>query len=264
MIRFSLILLSLFHFIFPWQEPAGGVTGPNGAVSVSLDTGFNTTGHKYFQSGTLSSCANGTASCQVSTSMNVPTSGDAINVIVFTCTQGSCGTAGTTSNYTASDGTNTYSLVSAASIIPGNGTQGVLEFVACNATAGTYTLTISAAGADTFSFTFVEIVMFKNAHATGCADTNVSNKTSSNTGTAISVTSPGNVSTSGEIAVAGFHCGSGASTSNTGTYTTLDSNGTDSSLVADSVNPTSGATTTAAATCSSSAVSIVGLVSIQP
>lgn len=231
--------------------------GGTGATSVSVDA------HTYYPGSGLGSCT-GTNTCQITTSFVIPTTGDGVYVAFWSCWTGTCSAANTGTITLSDGGTNTYSQVAAASYTgtPGS-TQGVVVFSACNAAAGTYTLTVSTTdGVNGFNFPYAEAITLKNAHATGCVDTSVSNAAFAASGTAANVTSAGNVSASGEVAIAATHCNS-TTVSNTGTYSTLDSNSSDGTLVANFVGPTSGSTTTAAMTCGASAASVASLVSFR-
>jgi hypothetical protein len=260
MFKLGTLLLGILSLVLqnPVQQTIVNSHPVGSGSNVSVDN------HSYYQNSGLGGCDN-TNTCVLTTGSNftISTTGDGVLVLIWFCFDATC-VGANTGTLALADGTNTYAQVSAASYLlaPG-GTQGVVAFSACNATAGTYTLTLTTTdNVNGFHYVFAEAVALKNAHATGCVDTSVSNVSHALTGTAASVTSAGNVSASGSVAIAGTHCG-GTTVSNTGTYTTLDSNSSDGSLVADFVNPTSGSTTTAAMTCGSSAVSVASLVAFQ-
>ena len=181
-----------------------------------------------------------------------------MDVSVQLCWNSGCNslTAGTLS---ITDGTNTYTAVAAATQALTSWNQ--YRFVACNATAGTYTLNFNdSLNDDFFYYVRVSTVTLLNANASGCVDSSVSNVATANSA-APSVTSAGNVSASNEVAVAVIECN--ASPSNTGTYATLDLNTSNNVLVLSKANPTSGSPTTAAATCTSGSW-WASLLSIKP
>src|SRR5271166_2099634 len=224
------IIASLFMIL---QGPAfpGPGSGPFTAASgVSLDA------HNYYANQTLSSCADSvTSNCQITTTFSVPTTGDAVDVAFQGCWNAGCST-GHGGTITVVDGTNSYSVVSAAS----NDVSGffLLRYTACNATAGTYTLTINSSTGDAFWYMRAEAATYKGAHATGCLDTVVSHL---NTGSATTATgtSAGNPSATGEIGVVFIN---GTPPFSAPTCTQLDYNSADGIGYENTSNPSTGST----------------------
>jgi hypothetical protein len=233
-------LPSMAQQVLPKTEMLARTTvlAPGAGVSIDSNT-YYASAH-----GTaLSNCANAVATnCQISTSFVIPHTGDAVTVSVTLCWDGSCATNFGSGALTLSDGTNSYSLdVPASTSLLA---QNVYNFEACNATAGTYTLTLNASGGEHFYYVNVEAVTWLGAPASSCVDTNVSNK-ANGTSANPSITSNGNVSQSGEGILVLMVTGN--SPTNSGSCTTLESGALlNNVVVLDKFNPTSGATITCA------------------
>jgi hypothetical protein len=235
----------------------GPGTATNHVSAVSIDS------HTYYASahGTaLSSCANAVTTCQVSTSFVIPHTGDAVTLSVFLCWNAGCNqTIVGSSTLSASDGTNSYTWDTTASSPGTYNANQLYNFEACNATAGTYTLTLSSSsGSNHFYYVNVEAVTWLGAHAS-CVDTNISHFTFG-TSAAPSITSTGNVTQAGEGVLAWMLTAN--SPTNSGSCTTLESGALlNDVVVVDTLNPTSGTTVTCAVSQTSAAwdATIIGI-----
>ena len=195
---------------------------------------------------TPSTCTNGTTTCAQSgsdTKAVVGTTGDTLLAVVFVSANAAQDAMYGACTMTASDGTNTYTFLTAG-FSPGVAlnSNAVWPFYAKNATAGSYYLSFTLTGAGcTFNYiSGIYWVDLAGASTTAPIDTSVTN-TSASSGGAGSITSSGNITNSGEVAI----CLVGSSTGTptfTGAFSTLDTN----ALAADAsaVNPVSGSTVT--------------------
>jgi hypothetical protein len=204
-------------------------------------------------------CANGGGTGNPCTfSLTVSNTGDTVLYWVSECVAASCNFAAT--SFTASDGTNTFTQVTASSVI-GTVWNKVL-FICNNATAGTYTETVSYVGGSATGsyYSQIEKVELSGTNTSSPIDTSVGNETNGNSASP-SITSAGNVAAASEIVLASFS--GAANLSNSGSYTTLDLNNTDGNGTVYVLNPSSGATTTAAMS-QSSAAWYASMVAIKP
>jgi hypothetical protein len=172
----------------------GSVSVANhGCASLTSTTG-NCTGTYTF------TCANGAATCALTNTV-VRATGDSMAVIATFCATSGCVALPGTCAVAASDGTNTYSPVTAANSDTG---VGIFPLVAKNATAGTYTITLSLTGVGCTgqSFNYVRFywIDLAGANTTSSVDASVSNNATFS-GSTFSLASAGNVSYSGEIAI---------------------------------------------------------------
>ena len=276
-------LLALEFALFLMLAPIHAMQGPGGQAGIGGKAGIgggstivstvSIDNHLRMDTNDAggTACADGTTTstgpsvyCQLSATNGfmISHTGDAVDITLQLCFGPSCNVAPNTP-LTLTDGTNTYTLISAASQTS-NGTLSQYRFYAVNATAGTYTLNLgtTSAGGNLIYYVRAEAVTLLNANTTTPLDTSISN-TANGSGTAASVASAGNVSQSGEVVIAGFNCVSGTP-SNSGSYATLDTSATDSSMYVQKTGPASGASTTAAITCGASGAWVGSIAGYHP
>lgn len=227
-----LSILLAFHLLLPSAMiPQVLTTTENGGIAV--------VSHNYYSAAT--SCTNGSSPCVFANTITLGNNQTAyVNII-------GCGSIGCSVSPTSpglSDGTNSWNLVTNASYLGNNFHE---TFVAANTVAGTYTLTWTLDGGQLAYYEVVEYVVWSGANASTPVDSSVSNNATGSSG--YNITSMGNVASSGESCVASFSS-TGTAPTATGSYSTLDSNGTDKVLYSTLANPSSGSTTTAAASAS--------------
>lgn len=197
-------------------------------------------------------------SCTI-TSQVIGATGDAVIVNVQGCADASCAKDYSMCTVTVTDGTNTYTRIAAASLAA---TQwNIYPFLATNATAGTYTITYAISGAAcSMQYGGAAFADFHLASTTTPLDTAVT-ATATQTTTTPSITSAGNVSTSGEVGYAMMSNGSSAITP-TGSYTSLTTIVTGATISSNS-SLTAGATTTATGS-ETSHLTFLSLIAIKP
>jgi Chitobiase/beta-hexosaminidase C-terminal domain len=173
--------------------------------------------------------------------------------------------------FSASDGTNTYTAIPGATVISSSNpaiagsylNQGVLY--AKNVTAGTYSIAVTISASNNVYFPVLGVIEVSGANISTPLDTNV---TASGTATSASpsLTSPGNVSASNEMAIAFLASASADSFSWGGSFTQKTSythgGGIFVTLAIDT-NPTSGAKVTASGSQTSGAYQM-SLVAAKP
>lgn len=189
-------------------------------------------------------CSNNVTSCAY-TGQVVGTTGNAVIAGIQFCIDVACGMSPASCTVSAADGTNTYTLVSAAvpTTLAGSSQWVVDPFLAKNATAGTYTVTFTISGAGcVFYYALASWADFAGANTSTPLDTAVS-VGGSGTTASISLSSAGNITHSNEVAYA-LVTGQNALTLS-GTFSLLDNLST--SLSADLVHPASGAGVTVTA-----------------
>lgn len=188
-------------------------------------------------------CSSPTMSCAVTT-VTIDNTGDTAQAWIGYCVAVGCNsTTDGTFAVSGCGGTWTYnanaSTLTARTIIR--------AWSAPNLTAGTCTVTFSNTVNMYYGSPLVADVQYANTSTP--IDSSVS-KATSTTGTAFSVTSTGNVTNLGELGLAFGVCAGGSSWTNSGGYTTLTST-TGEQIGLYKSNLSSGAGTTAAATCGS-------------
>lgn len=213
-------------------------------------------GHSYISQSV--GCTNGSDHPTCTFSDTLLSTGNTGIFIISFCGSSACTT--TPSSVSASDGTNTWSEVSAASLTLSNYNKFV--FVANSVTSGTRAVTVTV-GSGNFYYSQIEEIELSGTNNTAPIDSAVSAATFG-TSTNPSITSSGNVSNAGEIAIVSFNSASGSTITNSGSYTTLDSSSVDSSIQVYLLSPSSGSTTTAAFTVSPSSTWQTVMFAIKP
>ena len=219
------------------------------AYTISPGVSISNKGNKGYP---ITGCGTSATSCTIP--ITVANTGDTVVLAARFCSLNNSCLTHSGCTVTASDGTNTYTYLSAASVanLSAAGTfYNIAVLYAKNATAGSYTATISITGTScVLSYLSESYYDFSGANTTNPIDTGVS-QTATSGGTqsaSATITSSGNVTNSNEVAVAIISSGSHAITG-TGSYSTLQT------IIAtavdqDLVGPTSGSATTATATLS--------------
>lgn len=208
-----------------------------GGASVSIRS------HSYIPN---PACTSGGLTCPFT--FTITNTGDTAHFSFGLCTNASCTAVAPTTLTAADTCGNTWTNVANANTTASN-TWRIYNFVAANATSGTCTVTVTETGSVQVYYAMVEEVEYAGANTTTPVDSSVSTGATNTAAGSVSLVSAGNVSATGEVVMVQTRC-TGSTPSNTGTYTTLDSNGTDTTLSLDTLNPTSGSTTTASWTCS--------------
>lgn len=177
------------------------------------------------------------------------TTGNTYVVYVAYCTDASCSSSGSDfTTISVSDGTNTYTEVTAASVIPSGVKYFIKPFVAKAVTGGTYTITISQTGTtQRFYYVGTGLYELSGANASNPIDANIS-AYSDGSSASPSLTSPGNVSSSGEVMLANI--GTQPGFAFTGAFSLLNTLSS-TALTASLVHPSAGSPVTLSGTQSS-------------
>ncbi len=197
----------------------------------------------------------GTGTCNDSTTCTISVTngtGDAIWIMISSCMNSGCNTfSGCTTSIAGNS--YTYSAISGATFTATNSTTTVITstyYVAgSGTTAATFTATFTVSGTGCkFYFGDEFYASLSGANSTTPIDSGVSNTANGISGTT-SVTSSGNITNSGEVALA--YLRSPATQTNTGSFSVLTAQDTNKTQSAKYVNPPSGSGVTASATSTS-------------
>lgn len=207
------------------------------------------------------------SACQMSATngVNVPTSGDTLDVAMMLCMGPSCTTALGGAVVGATCGATTLTAISGASqTITSGSVRSQYRFYAPNMASGTCTLSITCTNVSSYLtyYAVATVTYLKGANTSTPLDTSVSN-VATGSSTAPSVTSFGNVSQTGEVAVAVFSV-DGTPTNSGGCSTTLGSNNSDTDMFVAKTGPTSGSGLTCAITSGSSGPWVASIASYHP
>lgn len=215
---------------------------PGPGVKSYAPTGVTISSHGRYVDGGAATCS-GTAPATCTVSSVAITTGDAVAVFWQYCDNASCVTPEIPSSIAVSDGTNTYTLAV-------NGAAGAAvrsyAFVAKNVSGGTktFSLTRTAPSGNAVFYSAIYIIDLAGASLTAPVDTSGAANGNS---TSPSVTTSGNVTNANSVGLCALDAANGA-TVYTAPYTVLDFSVGDGRTDASTSNPTTGTTSTCAAT----------------
>jgi len=221
-----------------------------GSTAVS---GVTPTNHTFIPAGV---CVDGMNNCNITTTFVIGATGDTGTVFMGYCEDVSCSLTGGVVTVTGCGGT--WTQTTSAASVQAAWTQRV--FTAPNLTVNVGCTIDVAIATNNFYYSVFETIDANGANASTPVDSSVSNN-ATGTSTSPSVTSSGNVSSSGELGIAMITC-TGVCT-NTGSYATLDASGSGTVIILDKTNPTSGSATTAAVTNGTNSAWYASLIALK-